>query len=193
MIDRVVYLIDDEMNAALSSEGVERHSGALLGDRTAWIVRRVHEDQLGACVGESDDCVDVERETVFDAQFVTPRLDAERFGKLDERGEARRRYDDVRFRLVENREQDEQRFSAAVQDQNLLGIRAIHRRECGAQRLAAPGRAVGQSGVVERVELGFGHQRAKLRERPLRAGTHPQMVLDRIAILREPCLKRKRR
>ena len=95
------------------------------------------QDQLRARVGEPHDLVDVQREAVLEAQRVAPRLDAERGRNLDERRERRRRHDDIGAGLAADEKQRQQRLGAAVEDEDLLGIGAVHRRERGAQRLAA--------------------------------------------------------
>ncbi len=141
-------------------------NGVLVDERAARIVRRVDEDQLRALVREPHDLVDVEREAVLEAQLVAPRLDAERRRNLHERRERRRRHDDVRVRLAGDEEQREQRLGAAVEDEDLVGIRAVHRRERGAQRLAAVASGSTSSAAPSNASRSaVRHQRAKLGQR----------------------------
>ncbi len=66
VIDRVIHLVDDELNSAPLRERVERPHGALVDQRAARVVRRVDEDQLRARVREAHDLVDVEREAALE-------------------------------------------------------------------------------------------------------------------------------
>src|SRR6185436_6390872 len=127
VIDRVIDLVDDELDTAPLRELVERADRLLADEGAARVVRRVHENQTRARVAEAHDLLGIERETVLESQRVTPRLDAERGRNLEEWRERRRRHDDVPVRIAADEEQREQSLGPAVEDDDLLGVRAIHR------------------------------------------------------------------
>src|SRR5712692_1243677 len=127
MVDGMVDLVGDELDAAFCAEVMQRFHFTLAQHGTGGIVRRVYEQEAGVAVDEAAYLVEIDAESVFGPQMVVTNLEADGFRHGRVGGKPRIGQHDVGARFGREEEQDEKGFGGARDNLDLGGIYALER------------------------------------------------------------------